>query len=96
MVRVVRRTYTKRFGPWNVENVTSASGAYVLMDRNGSAQYVGCASNLRQRLRQHLDSADIPDTRYFRTYQTNSPQKARTLERKLFRKLKPLHNVVEP
>lgn len=96
MVKIRKRTNTKRFGPLNVSGICACPGVYVILDRNHEPQYVGHSKNLARRLDDHLTQEDIPDARHFRTYRTQSTREAQTLERQLVRKLKPRHNVQEP
>ena len=96
MRTVKKRTNAKRFGPVNVGEAPDEPGVYVILDRNKQPQYVGSSErSLRERVQAHLREGDIPDSRYFRTY-TTTPSRARALERRLFRKLNPPYNAVEP
>jgi len=95
MVKPVRRTNAKRFGPMNVDDICDCPGVYVILNRNLDPQYVGSSSTLRRRLREHLAKKDIPDSRYFRTYQAKNTAEARRLEGHLFRKHKPYYNIQE-
>ena len=93
LVKVKKRTNTKRFGPFNVSEICSCPGAYVILDRNRDPQYVGHSKDLERRLDDHLRQGDIPDARYFKTYRTRGTKEAQALERQLIRKLEPRHNV---
>ena len=96
MVKAIRRTNAKRFGPMNVDDICDCPGVYIILNRNLDPQYVGSSTGLRRRLQEHLTKKDVPDSRYFRTYQTKSVNEAKKLERQLFRKHKPYYNVREP
>ena len=96
VVKPVRRTNTKRFGPMNVDSICDCPGTYIILNRSLDPQYVGSSTNLRRRLQEHLAKKDIPDSRYFRTYQTRSSKEAKKLERQLYRKRKPYYNIQEP
>jgi len=95
LVKIRKRTKTKRFGPLNVSGICGCPGVYVILDRNHEPQYVGHSKNLVRRLEDHLTQEDIPDARYFRTYRTQSTKESEILERQLIRRLDPRHNVRE-
>lgn len=95
MAKSIKRTNAMRLGPMNVEDICDCPGAYIILNRNLDPQYVGSSTNLRRRLREHLTKKNIPDSRYFRTYQTKGPNEAKILERQLFHKHKPYYNIQE-
>ena len=96
MVKPIKRTNKKRLGPQNVSNVCESPGAYIILNRNGTEQYVGSSENLRRRLLEHLNQKDISDARSFRTYRTKSTVEARRLERQLYKKYRPRQNIRKP
>lgn len=84
----------KGFSNRNVKEVPKQSGIYVLKNANDNVQYVGSAGagRLQNRLLEHLNQQDIPNSTSFQFRKTSSLQEALALEKEYIKRLKPKHN----
>jgi excinuclease UvrABC nuclease subunit len=72
-----------------VDKAPPKPGAYELANNRGGIQYIGKASNLKQRLQQHLmDPTKAPRVGKIRYAQDKDPA---ALERQLIRRYQELH-----
>lgn len=84
----------KNLSKKNVDNVPNQSGVYVINNSSGNKNYVGMAGagRLKDRLKEHLVSGDIPGAVSFQILPTTSKAEAIKLEKKYIARLKPKYN----
>ena len=83
-----RLTNRQTFNQTNLQDVPDQSGIYLIRDRKGNCrQYIGSAGagRLAQRLKEHLNSRDIPGAHAFQIRTTTSENEARKLEAEVWR-----------
>jgi len=89
-----RLTNKQTFNQTNLQDVPDQSGIYLIRNRKGDCQYVGSAGGgrLAERLKEHLNSRDIPGAHSFQIRTTPSENDARKLEGKYKRRYRPRYD----